>query len=271
MSKFRYGCETYSWVMSGDKYLDKYPHICEIVKKAGFAGIETGAPIMRRYFEDASLMTEVLEKNSLQFAALGFSNQWRSSTMSNEERKLVEKAFDFVKSFPEPRITLGHQSPDRSNLAERQRNAIACVNEIGKRAVDRGIACTFHPTSGPTSIFRTPDDYKVMMDLLDTRIVGYCPDSGHVVNGGMDVYDIFSTYASVIRHVHLKNITVDKAWAPMGEGSIDFPRLLKILHDAGYRGWIDIEEESSAAKVDPDIATLENGRYLTNTLLPLGY
>ena len=75
----------------------------------------------------------------------------------------------------------------------------------------------------------------MMLDSLDTSVVGYCADSGHIVNGGMDVYDIFSTCASVIRHVHLKDITAEKDWAPMGKGIIEFPRPMTILHDAGYQ------------------------------------
>ena len=62
-----------------------------------------------------------------------------------------------------------------------------------------------------------------------------------------------------------------RAWAPNGEGSIDFPRLLKMLDEANYEGWIVFEEESDAAREDPDTATLKNGHYLKDTLLPLGY
>lgn len=271
MGRFRYGSETFTWVMSGDKYVGECPHICQVIKRAGLTGIEPGGRIMGRYADDASLMADLLEKEGLQLASLSFGGSWRDATLSDDELVLMEKAFDYVTSFPEPRITLGHGSPDRSDLAERQRNAIACVNQIGKRAAERGIGCAFHPTSGPPSIFRTPDDYKMMLDSLDTGVVGYCADSGHVVNGGMDVYDIFSTYASVIRHVHLKDITAEKSWAPMGKGIIEFPRLMTILHDAGYQGWIDLEDESSDARVDPDGATLKNGKYVAEVLLPLGY
>lgn len=271
MGKFRYGCESFSWVMSGDKYIGDCPHICEVIKTAGLGGIETGAWMMGPYFEDASLMAGLLEEKGLQLAALSFGGGWPESTLREKDLEQLETAFDYVATFPDPRITLGHGSRNRTGLAERRRNAIACVNEIGKRAADRGIVCSFHPTSGSPSIFRTPEDYKVMLDLLDTSVVGYCPDAGHVVNGGMDVYDLFSTYASVIRHVHLKDITREKNWAPMGEGVIDFPRLLKILSDADYQGWIVIEEESSNAVTDPDGATLKNGKYLSDTLLPLGY
>ena len=271
MGKFKYGCETFSWVMSGAKYVGQVPHMCEVISKAGFTGIETSPGFMRQYFEDASLMSDLLAEKGMQLASLSFGGAFASPSLNEQELSTMQRSFDYVKSFPEARISLAHGSRDRSNLAERQRNAIACINEIGKRAVDLGITCAFHPTSGPPSIFRTPDDYKVMLDLLDTSVVGYCPDSGHIVNGGMDVYEMFSTYASVIRHVHLKDITEEKSWAPTGEGVIDFPRLLKILHDAGYDGWIVMEEESSDARNDPDGATLKNGEYLAEKLLPLGY
>ena len=271
MSKFRYGSETFTWIMSGEKYVGKIPHICEIIKRAGLTGIEPSPWILKEYFADPLLMIDLLDNTGLQLASIGAGGGFSSAALSEKELSSMEKVFDYLKSFPEPRISLSHGSRDRSDLAERQRNAIACINEIGRRATDIGITCAFHPTSGSPSIFRTPDDYRVMLDLLDTDVVGYCADSGHIVNGGMDVYEIFTTYASVIRHVHLKDITADKIWAPMGEGIIDFPRILKILHEAGYMGWIDMEEESSGAVDDPDAATLKNGRYLAETLLLLGY
>ncbi len=271
MSGFRYGCETFSWIMSGEKYLGECPHICDVIQRAGFTGIEPSAWIMKEYFDDAALMADLLNEKGLKLATLSFGGGFRGTTLSEKERAQLEKTFDYIESFPEPRITLSHGSRDRNDLPERRRNAMSCINEIGALATDRGITCAFHPTSGSPSIFRTPEDYKVMLNSLDSRVVGYCPDSGHIVNGGMDVYDVFTTYASVIRHVHLKDITAEKSWAPTGEGIIDFPRLLKTLHEADYEGWIVMEEESPEAVADPDAATLKNGQYLEDTLRPLGF
>jgi len=271
MGKFRYGCETFSWVMSGKKYIGKMPHICDIIRRAGFTGIEPSPHMMREYFSEPQRMLDLLEEKGLQLASIGFGGQYSDATLNEEELKHLDIVIQYLKHFPEPRISLSHGSGNRENLAERQQNALACLNESAKRAADHGITCAFHPTSGGYSIFRTPDDYKLMLDSLDTTVLGYCADSGHIINGGMDVYEIFTTYASIIRHVHLKDITDDKKWAPTGKGIIDFPRLMGILHDAGYDGWIDMEEESKEAQVDPDAATLKNGEYLAETLLPLGY
>jgi len=257
--------------MSGRKYIGGMPHICGVIQQAGFTGVEPSPFMMAKYFENPQLMIDVLEEKGLQLASVGFGGQYREPKLSEEELKHLDTLVQYLKHFPEPRITLSHGSGNREDLEQRQRNALACINESAKRAADNGIACAFHPTSGGYSIFRTPDDYKIMLDSLDTSVVGYCADSGHIINGGMDVYDIFTTYAAIIRHVHLKDITDDKEWAPTGEGIIDFPRLMGILHGAGYDGWIDMEEESREAQVDPDAATLKNGEYLAEKLLPLGY
>ena len=271
MSKFKYGCVTFTWSMSGSKYVGKCDHMCKIIKQAGFSAIETQANIMGNYWADRSMMVDLLQEHELQLSALAFGNAYHNPTLTDEERAAAEKIFDYIGTFSEPRLSLSHYSDNRENLRERQLNALSCLNEMGQLAADRGIACSFHPSSYPASLFLVDGDYRLMLDKLDPKVVSYCPDSGHIANGGMDVYEIFSTYASIIGHVHLKDISADKQWVPIGEGVIDFPRLLKILDNAGYEGWICFEEESPRAVSDPDGETLDAGRYLVEELLPLGY
>jgi len=217
-------------------------------------------------------MMDLLTKQGLELAAVGSGSAFGSRpSLTDEERTATERVFDWICQFPEPRLSLAHGSANRDNLLERQQNACACFNELGRMAANRGIQCAFHPSSYPTSLFVTDGDYRTMLDELDPAVVKYCADSGHIVNGDMDIYEIFTTYASIIDHVHFKDITADKKWATMGEGVIDFPRIMKILDDAGYNGWIIFEEESPAARDDPDDATLKNGKYLEGILNPLGF
>jgi inosose dehydratase len=154
-------------------------------------------------------------------------------------------------------------------LRQRQVNALACINAVAARAAARGVACSYHPNSPPGSLFRTRDDYQILLDGLDARHIGFAPDTGHIAKGGMDVLEVLETYRPLIRHVHFKDITAAGEWTAMGAGVIDFPRIVRRLKDTGYRGWIMIEEESAEAEVDPDGATLQNGVYLRQTLLPL--
>ena len=82
----------------------------------------------------------------------------------------------------------------------------------------------------------------------------------------MDVYSLFESAASIIRHVHFKDIDVHHAWVGMGKGITDFPRIVRILGTHGYRGWFMVEEESVEAESDPDTATRHNGEYVKNIL-----
>lgn len=270
MANLRYGCQFYTWQMSGEKYVGELPHICDVVRRAGFAGIEPDVAMMGVYYDSAVLLQELLDRENLELGALCLVCDWRGPKESDEERARADYLIEYMRAFPETHLMLCQMpGADRSDLRERQLNAMACINDVATRAAERGIVCSHHPNSPPGSVFRTREDYEVMFKLMKDEVIGYCPDSGHIINGDMDVYDIFSTYLSTIRHVHLKDITADKTWAAMGQGITDFPRLMKMLADADFDGWVMIEEESAHAEVDPDAATGVNGEYLVETLLPL--
>jgi inosose dehydratase len=100
-------------------------------------------------------------------------------------------------------------------------------------------------------------------------VVGFAPDTGHIAKGGIDVLELFETYGPLIRHVHFKDITAAGEWTAMGAGIIDFPRIVRLLRDTGYSGWIMVEDESVEAETDPDAAMQSNGVYLRQRLLPL--
>ena len=157
----------------------------------------------------------------------------------------------------------------RANLWQRQLNLLACVNTIAGRASQSGIVCTYHPNSPPGSIFRTADDYQVLLNGLDASVLGYTPDVGHIANGGMDPLAIIRQYRALVNHVHFKDFSVGGQWAAMGEGLIDFPGIVTFLHQTGYEGWLIVEDECEQARRDPDQVTLQDGVYTQKKLLPL--
>ncbi|MBN9011196.1 MAG: myo-inosose-2 dehydratase, partial [Rhizobiales bacterium] len=44
---------------------------------------------------------------------------------------------------------------------------------------------------------------------------------------------------------------LDGVFTVPGDGFIDFPAVLKILHDNGYEGWLVVEAEQDPAKAHP--------------------
>ena len=199
----------------------------------------------------------------MKFSALCLVCDWLGCGETSEERLLADKAIKYAGGFSGTMLALCQMpQSDRASLADRQKNALACINSVAKRAFDAGVSTAFHPNSPAGSVFRIYDDYKIMLDGLDSRCVGFAPDSGHIIKGGMNVYDIFKNYMPLIKHVHFKDIDTDGKWRVMGDGITDFPEIVKILKNGGYNGYIMIEDESPEAEADPDTVALQNAGYI---------
>jgi inosose dehydratase len=270
MNKIRFGCQTYTWQMSGEKYMGQIPHILDVVSRGGFAGLESEVVMLGNYQQSPAYLADEFTQRSLSLGAICLVLDWANPRETAEELAEADRIIDYVAQLPGTLLALcqmpGH---DRSNLKERQVNAIACINEVARRATDRGLQCAFHPNSPGGSVFRTGDDYELLFDGMDASVLGFAPDFGHIAKGGMDPVAILDKCLHLVKHVHFKDMTASGTWVEMGRGAIDFPTIVTKLRDYGYKGWIMIEDESARAEKDPDIVALENGVYLKKTLLPL--
>jgi len=256
--------------MSGNRYMGKLPDILNIVKPAGFAGVESEPWMLGSYYDDPSALKDLLAPFNLQLGAIAFVCNCANPDETEQEKSEAQRVFSYAKAFTGSHLVLVQlPGEDRSNLNQRQQNLISCVNAVAARAVDQGLSCSYHPNSPEGSVIRIEDDYKILLDELDSRVVGFAPDTGHIARGGMDVVKILKTYRPLIKHVHFKDITASGGWTAMGAGIIDFPAIVTMLRETSYAGWIMIEEESPEAEVDPNTATTKNGEYLRRSLLPI--
>lgn len=269
MQKIRLACETYSWEMASQSYKDKLKHIMGIIQQAGFAGIEAETS----FFGDLSdpiKMKAALDEYQLELAVLCHVEDWRNATETIKERANADRWIQFLEHFPNT-IYLLVQMPgaDRNNLVERQQNLLSCVNTVAERAAARGIECSYHPNSPAGSIYRTEEDYKILLNGLDRRYLGYTPDVGHIAKGGMDPLSICKEYRELINLVHYKDMYADGQWAPTGEGVIDFASITSYLVDTGFAGWIIMEDEDETCITDPDGVTIKDGVYIDQYIRPL--
>ncbi len=269
MSKIKLACETYTWQMPGEQYKGKLEHIMEVIAKAGFTGIEPETSFMQ-HLEDPILMKEALNKYGLELSVLCVVEDWLHPQETREERARADKWIQFLSHFPNT-ILLPVQMPqsDRSNLKARQANLLTCVNAFAQRANDKGITCSYHPNSPAGSVFRTEEDYKILLNGLDEKVIGYCPDVGHMAKGEMDPLVIMKQYRSLINLVHYKDMYKDGTWAETGKGIIDFVGITQYLIDTDYEGWITMEDECDECITMPDKVTLRDGIYIDEVLRPM--
>ncbi|MBS4208146.1 sugar phosphate isomerase/epimerase [Bacillus sp. FJAT-50079] len=263
----KFGCHGYTWQMSYETQSDNLLHILDVIQKGGFKGLDTQVVMLGSFYHEPLRLKEELEKRGLELAALTLSLHWRHPIETEAERNDADYFINYLKHFPNALMNIVPLPEDnRDCLEERQQNILKCVNAIGQRAYDQGVVASFHPNSSPGSVFQNEEDYQVMFAGLDTRVIGYTPDAGHIAKGGMDVYKIFEENRALIKHIHFKDMLPNKEWTAMGNGMIDFPKIVQMLHETDYDGWIMVEEESAEAVKDPDGAMVENSKYVEKQL-----
>ncbi len=267
MNNILYGCQTYPWKMNQETYAGRMPHIIETAAAAGFQGLEAEICMLGPYFDRPDEVRDLLAQHHMELAALVLHQPWEHQSQTDEEARLTDRAIGFLKHFPFAKLMVSHHAgagPRGTGeaLADRRRCLIACMSAVANQAAEAGIVTCYHPNSAKNSLFRTREDYKVLFDLLAATDIGYAPDIGHIVNGGMDAMEILRESRGKIRHVHFKDQGADGRWTVMGEGTIDYPAVVRYLEGTGYGGWIMVEDESPDAVRDSDGVVMRDGNYM---------
>jgi inosose dehydratase len=267
MPKIRFTCETYAWIMCGDKYIGKIDHMADTAAKSGFEGIEPMNLQLGPYW-DPRMLRDTLDARGLKLSSVAFVCDWLNPGETEAERREADKMMDLIRTFPYEILLMPVQMPqkDRENLDVRQKNFVACVNDLARRAAERGIKSSYHPNSPEGSIFRTREDYDKLLPKLDVQALGWTPDVGHIAKGGMDPVGMIREYRELVNHIHFKDMFPDGEWAQTGEGSIDFKTVIDDLVKTDFEGWVVFEDECDAAIGDPDGVTLKDGDYIRDVV-----
>jgi inosose dehydratase len=183
----------------------------------------------------------------------------------------------------------GRISPSQALPAAELRRFARQAEEVARLvAAETGLATAFHPHAG--GWIETPDEVDALLALTAPDLVGLVFDTAHHVYGCGVPDDGALAAAGVerfwgrIRTVHLKDCDPEvaataraEAWgydravraglfAELGQGSIDFGAVLRMLERHGYDDWLTVEQD-----VFPDMGTpLDSARRSRAYLAALG-
>ncbi|SES78291.1 inosose dehydratase [Salinibacillus kushneri] len=263
-----FGCQGSTWVLDYDEEADIMEQVMDDVKNGGLTGLDVQISLLGKYTNSPERLKEELDKRGLKLAALTIPHAFVGGESSQKERELEDYYFEYLKHFPGAIMNVPSRvGKNRDNLLQRQKEIIKGANELGKRAIEEhGITTSLHPISYKTSYWRFKEDYDVLFDGLDPRYMGYTPDAGHIIFGGMDPVEIFKEAQPLIKHVHYKDATKNCEWMKMGQGDIDFIQCTQVLKDSNYDGWIILEEETGSEQSDTSQVIVELGDYVKNNL-----
>lgn len=271
MGSIRVACQTYTWEMLGDAWHGHAIDLLDWIAEAGYAGIEITDRMIGEFRDRPLAVARELKHRGLALAAYAYSSASGFTDPSRRAEDLdgARRVIEFVAAFPDPHVGLGGAASSAPGGSRRERlnHAIAFYNAAGALAKPLGVSVSVHPHSHHGSVIETAAEYAYLVENLDAQLVSLGPDTGHIVRGGQDLMACLRTHLPRITHLHLKDATADRRWVGLGEGMCDFPAVMALLEQAGYRGWVVAEEESEAARQDGLAAIRRNRTYLRD----LGY
>ncbi|MSP50676.1 MAG: myo-inosose-2 dehydratase [Alphaproteobacteria bacterium] len=256
--------------LGGDTPLD----VClSETRQAGYAGTEMGGKFPNR----AAELRPILDRHGLAFVS-----GWYSAKLLERDAKAEIAAIgghlDLMADMGCKVMVFAEGSGgthgDRTQPAGRRRMIADAewpeygrrVHAVAEHMLKRGVRLAFHHHMG--TAVQTEAEIDRLIGATDSE-VGLLLDTGHATYAGIDPLALARRHARRIVHVHCKDIrrpvlevalkkdqsfldaVVDGVFTVPGDGSIDFPSILKQLQSAGYAGWLVVEAEQDPAKAHP--------------------
>jgi sugar phosphate isomerase/epimerase len=256
------GCQTFTWEMLGDAWKGATDDLLQAIAQAGYTGIEITDTMIGDYADKPIEFAAKLKACGLQLVSFAFGSK-SGFTLREEianDLKKSERWIRYAAQFPGALVSMGSATLVSDGPRD-EKFAIAAhiynkAGEIGRKA---GVDLAVHPSSHHNTLLFNRDDYDQLFSRLDPALVGWVPDTGHILRGHKDILDTLRAYQNRILYLHLKDVARDGQWAMLGKGVCDVPAVIDIVRTAPrFNGWLVLEEESATAATDPSAAVRIN-------------
>lgn len=125
--------------------------------------------------------------------------------------------------------------------------AVQCANleRLGAALAERGLFLGIH--NHTPEIREEARELRAALRDTDPALVGLCLDVEWVRRGGLDPLALLEECRDRVRTLHLRQ-SHDGVWAEdFGDGDIDYRRVDAILRQAGFDGWLIMENSHEEA------------------------
>ena len=215
------------------------------LSEIGYDGSEIGA----RFFgtEDKIYLEKVMESNHYELSAMhvgGELNHWVNEDLCREQNEAILKAADFVKGTKNPNLILsGIHNEEIIDLESMAQG----INLLARECKKRGVQLHYHNHSwefeNGARIFKALE--KNAPDLFFGFDLGWAQKSGY------NPFDLIQEHKNRINYVHLRDLSEEGEFVEIGQGIVDFDRLIdelsKILDE---QGWMIVEYEDGKEDIE---------------------
>lgn len=259
----RIACQTFTWEMLGPAFTGGPDELLAAISAGGYAGIEITDVMIGDYADRPEAFAQALDAHGLTLVAFAVGSPTGFTVpgaAADADLAAIRRWIDFAARFPGAVVSLGSATAvDDEPRADKFAVAAEIYNRAGALGRASGVEVALHPSSHHGTLLLRRGDYDAIFALLDADLVGWVPDTGHILRGQMDILDTLRTHLARIRYLHLKDVDTTGSWAMLGEGACDITAVVETVATAPrFNGWLVVEEESATAAEDPAAAVKAN-------------
>jgi inosose dehydratase len=266
-----------------------YPQLLEEMKVAGYTATEWSTDMPK----DPAVLAADLQARGLELLGGYVELELRTDAKRGHEIQRGVEIGKFFRSLggsfliaadggDERRIQeAGHVNPEGGLTDAQWRSLCQGLNEVGAALRSEGVQVVFHNHVG--TYVETETETSRLLDETDPSLVGWCLDCGHLAYGGGDTLRMLERYGSRIGYTHIKDVdgkilqtSHEQGWsflqalrsfifAPLGEGVVNIPAVIRALKGHRYAGWLVIEQDTTPE--DPTAIARKNRLYLEKLLV----
>jgi inosose dehydratase len=177
-------------------------------------------------------------------------------------------------------VTDWEWGPRRAMSSQDWKHSAMMLSVIDDIVGEYGMVQAMHPHL--RTIVETRDD---ILNVLDVSDVGWTFDMGHMQIGGMDPMEFIDLAFDRIRHVHLKDVVMERAlpvfrheqsimegvqagmFSNLGRGDVAIGDIVIELEERGYDQWYVLEQDAAITSGEPDVG----GGPLLDVQASIGY
>jgi len=176
--------------------------------------------------------------------------------------KQLDQEIAYCKQIGCPYLMMPWLAPDMRN-EETIRGLAPRFNEFGKRCQEQGIVFGYHNHDFE---FATMSNGTKLLDLLlsltDPSLVSLELDVYWAAYAGVSPESMLQKYAGRIPVIHLKDMTPDRHFSEVGDGTLNLAQLLSVAEKSGTKGYIVENDAPTMPSLDSARRSLANLRQM---------
>jgi inosose dehydratase len=205
------------------------------IASVGFRYIEVLEGNILKYENNPDVFMDMCERNGISLLGVCVGCHFIYEDAREDELFKVERVASLAAKFGARHIAFCGGSIHGTGIRDEDFDKLAKgVDAAAAVCRKHGLIPSYHPHLG--ALAEGPEQIDKLFERSD---IGFCPDMAHLVAGGSNALEMIEKYYDRIQYVHLKDLSKDGEFNPLGMGTIDLEKIIHFLKDKGYNGdWL---------------------------------